>query len=141
MGQARLRCPDADCAVLTWSEDVDGVAPRAALTERAREEVRRRVGRDAHSVAETARAFGVSWHTATAAVRDHGLRSKPEQWRDGIVTVAIDPYRGYARAVADALPEAGLVVDHFHVVRVRHEAPCNRGRVRDPPHRAVAAVR
>ncbi len=202
------RCPDADCAVLTWSEDVDAIAPRAALTERAREEVCRRVGRDAHSVAETARAFGVSWHTAMAAVRDHGrprvdhlsrlgapgalgldetaflaangkhptqlvtgfvdldrhrlvdvvenrsaaavsawLRSKPEQWRDGIVTVAIDPYRGYARAVADALPEAGLVVDHFHAVRlgntaldevrrrVQQEILGHRGRKGDPLHR------
>ena len=31
--------------------------------------------------------------------------------------------------------------DPFHVVAVRHEVPCNRGRVRDPPLRAVAAVR
>jgi hypothetical protein len=39
------------------------------------------------------------------------------------------------------LPDARLVVDHFHVIRVRHEAPCSRGRVRDPPLRAVAAAR
>jgi transposase len=158
------RCPDPGREVVTWSEDVDGIAPRTALTERAREDVCRRVGRDAQSVARVARDFGVSWHTAMAAVRDHGrprvdhlsrldapsalgldettflaanakhptllvtgfvdldrhrlvdmvenrsaqavfawLRSKPEQWRDGIVTVAIDPYRGYARAVAEAL--------------------------------------
>jgi pimeloyl-ACP methyl ester carboxylesterase len=29
----------------------------------------------------------------------------------------------------------------FQVVRVRHEAPCNRRGVRDPPHRVVAAIR
>jgi hypothetical protein len=28
------RCPDPDCAVGTWSEDVDDIAPRAALTDR-----------------------------------------------------------------------------------------------------------
>ena len=202
------RCPDPDCEVVTWSEDLDGIAPRAALTERARRDACRRVGRDAQSVARVARDFGVSWHTAMAAVRDHGrprvdhlsrlgapsalgldetaflaanaehptllvtgfvdldrhrlvdvvenrsaqavsawLRSKPEQWREGIVTVAIDPYRGYARAVADALPEAGLVVDHFHAVRlgnttldevrrrVQQETLGHRGRKGDPLYR------
>jgi transposase len=66
------RCLDPDCPVTTWSEEVDEIAPRAALTERARAEICRRVGRDGHSVAEVARAFGVGWHTAMAAVRDHG---------------------------------------------------------------------
>ena len=33
------RCPDPDCAVGTWSEEVDDIAPRAALTERARAEI------------------------------------------------------------------------------------------------------
>jgi transposase len=41
------------------------------LTERARAEIARRVGPDEHSVAQAARDFGVSWHTAMAAVRDH----------------------------------------------------------------------
>jgi transposase len=202
------RCPDPDCAVVTWSEDVDAVAPRAALTERAREEICRRVGRDAHSVAQVARAFGVSWHTAMAAVREHGtprvdhlsrlgapsalgldetaflaataehptllvtgfvdldrhrlvdvvenrssqavsawLRSKPGPWREGVATVAIDPYRGYARGVADALPDADLVVDHFHAVRlanvaldevrrrVQQQTLGHRGRKGDPLYR------
>ena len=31
--------------------------------------------------------------------------------------------------------------DPFHLVKVRHEAPCIRRRVRDPPLWAVAAVR
>ena len=66
------RCLDPDCPVTTWSEDVEEIAPRAALTERARAEMCRRVGQDGHSVAEVARAFGVGWHTAMAAVRDHG---------------------------------------------------------------------
>ncbi|MGZ4708104.1 MAG: helix-turn-helix domain-containing protein, partial [Acidimicrobiales bacterium] len=66
------RCPDPDCAVVTWSEDLDEIAPRAALTERARAEICQLVGQVGRSVAEVARAFGVSWHTAMAAVRDHG---------------------------------------------------------------------
>jgi transposase len=66
------RCPDPDCPVATWSEDIDEIAPRAALTERARGEICRLVGETGRSVAEVARAFGVGWHTAMAAVRDHG---------------------------------------------------------------------
>lgn len=66
------RCPDEDCPVGTWTEDVDEIAPRSSLTERARAEICRRVGAKGHSVAELARDFGVGWHTAMAAVRDHG---------------------------------------------------------------------
>lgn len=66
------RCPEPDCEVSTWSEDTDAIAPRAVMTERARAEVCRRVGRDGHSVAQVAREFGVGWHTAMEAVRDHG---------------------------------------------------------------------
>ena len=66
------RCGDGDCEVKTWSEDTDAIAPRAVLTERARAEICRRVGRDGHSVAQLAREFGVSWHAAMEAVRDHG---------------------------------------------------------------------
>jgi transposase len=66
------RCPDPDCAVGTWSEEVDDIAPRAALTERARAEICRPVGEAGRSVAQVARGFGVGRHTAMAAVRDHG---------------------------------------------------------------------
>src|SRR5215211_2481646 len=66
------RCPDGDCAVGTWSERHDAIAPRSALTERARAEACRRVGEDEDSVAEVARWLGVGWHTVMAAVRDHG---------------------------------------------------------------------
>ena len=66
------RCPESACEVSTWSEDSDAIAPRAVLTERARAEMCRRVGRDGHSVAQVAREFGVGWHTAMEAVRDHG---------------------------------------------------------------------
>jgi transposase len=66
------RCPDPDCAVATFSEDTDDIGPRSSLTERARAEICQRVGQDGDSVAQVARKFGVGWHTAMAAVVDHG---------------------------------------------------------------------
>lgn len=66
------RCGDADCEKGTWSETAEAIGPRAVLTERARKEICRRVGEDGDSVAEVARVFGVGWHTAMTAVRDHG---------------------------------------------------------------------
>ena len=66
------RCPEADCDVGTWTEETDAIPPRAVLTDRAREEICRRVGAKGHSLAQVARAFGVGWHTAMAAVVDHG---------------------------------------------------------------------
>jgi transposase len=202
------RCADPDCPVVTWSEDIDEIAPRAALTERARAEICRLVGECARSVAEVARAFGVSWHTAMAAVRDHGrprvdhlsrlgapaalgvdetaflaatpwhptllvtgfvdldrhrlidvvegrtaagvrdwLARRPAPWRASISTVTLDPYAGYARGMADGLPHADLVIDHFHAIRLanaaldeirrrtQHETLGHRGRKHDPLYR------
>ena len=54
--------------------------------------------------------------------------------------MVIDPYQPYATAVATGLPAARVVVDHFHVIRVRHEAPCNRGGMEVLPLRVVAAA-
>lgn len=65
-------CPAPECEVKSFSEETDAIAPRACLTERARAEICRRVGNDGHSVAQTARDFGVSWATAMAAVIDYG---------------------------------------------------------------------
>lgn len=45
--------------------------PSGSAPERARAEICRRVGEEVDSVAEVARAFGVGWHTAKAAARDH----------------------------------------------------------------------
>lgn len=203
------RCADPDCEVSTFSEDTDAIAPRAVATERARAEMCRRVGQDGHSVAQVARAFGVSWHAAMTAVRDHGkprvdhlsrlrlpsaigvdetaflaasvshptllvtgfvdldghrlidvvagrsaaavvawLSSKPTTWLVGIATAVIDPYAGYARGLAEGLPGARLVVDHFHAVRLANQALDevrrrvqqatlgHRGRRDDPLYRA-----
>lgn len=202
------RCPEPTCATGTWSEESDEIAPRAVLTERARAEICRRVGPAQHSVAQAAQDFGVSWHAAMAAVRDHGrprvdhlarlgaptavgldetsflaataehptllvtgiidldagrlvdvlparsavavtdwLASKPAPWLEGIRHVVIDPYQPYATAVAQGLPDARLVVDHFHVIRLanaaldevrrrtQHTTTGHRGRKHDPLYR------
>jgi transposase len=177
------RCPEPGCPMGTWSEESDEIAPRAVLTERARAEMCRRVGPGETSVAAVARDFGVSWHTAMAAVIDHGqprvdhlarlgaptaigldetsflaatrdrptllvtgivdldtgrlvdvvparsapavrewIASKPARWRAGIDHVVIDPYQPYATAVRHELPDAKVVVDHFHVIRLANAA-------------------
>jgi transposase len=69
------------------------------------------------------------------------LEARPPEWRDRVEVVAMDGFSGFKTATADELPQAVTVMDPFHVVRVRREAPCNRGWVRGPPRRAVAAVR
>ncbi len=84
-------CPDPDCSVRTWSETHPEIRSRAALTERARAEICRRVGEDEDSVAAVARNFGVGWHTAMAAVRDHGTPLVDDPARlEGAEAVGLD---------------------------------------------------
>ncbi len=64
--------PPGGSSVGSFSDEIGGIAPRASLTERARAEICRRVGADDHFVTQVAASFGVGWHTAMAAVRDHG---------------------------------------------------------------------
>jgi transposase-like protein len=54
-----------------WTEPSPHVASRAMLTERAGAEICRRVSENADAVTEVARDYGVGWHTAMAAVREH----------------------------------------------------------------------
>jgi len=50
----RWRCPEADCAVRTWSEGTPEIAPRAALTERARRRLASMVNTGGDSIAGAA---------------------------------------------------------------------------------------
>jgi len=59
------RC--GDCAV-SWRETIEQIPARAVLTERARDQAARQVGRDNQSVAAVAREFGVGWETIMRAV-------------------------------------------------------------------------
>ena len=85
------RCREDRCPTRTWTERHATVAPRAALTERAREEVCRRVGEDAVAVAKAARDFGVGWQTAMRAVIDRGQRRIDDRARlAGVTALGLD---------------------------------------------------
>jgi transposase len=66
------RCGEPACGVRTWTEWTAAIRPRAVLSERARAEACRRVGKDAHAVAAVARDLGVGWATIMRAVAEHG---------------------------------------------------------------------
>jgi transposase len=69
------------------------------------------------------------------------ILSQGPEWRRGVRYGTLDLSGAYKSVFDTVLPGATQVADPFHVVKVRHEAPCIRRRVRDPPLRAVAAVR
>jgi len=66
----RWICLDPDCPAKSFTEDSDLI--EGCLTRRAATEICRRVGQDAHSVAQVARDFGIGWATAMDCVRRHG---------------------------------------------------------------------
>ncbi|MDQ0078479.1 hypothetical protein J2S97_003678 [Arthrobacter oryzae] len=72
------------------------------------------------------------------------LKERGTEFTAGIRTAALDPFRGYANATHDELPEAVTVLDAFHVVklgsamvdevrrRVQQDTLGHRGRNGDP---------
>jgi transposase len=85
------RCGEPACRVRTWTERVAAVGPRAVLTQRARAEACRRVGKDAHAVAAVARDLGVGWATIMRAVREHGSPLVDDPTRlDGVTALGLD---------------------------------------------------
>jgi transposase len=70
---------------------------------------------------DTGRLVDVLPARSATAVTDW-LASKPSPWLAGIDHVVIDPYQPYATAVTAGLPDARLVVDHFHVIRLANAA-------------------
>jgi transposase len=46
------------------------------------------------------------------------LGARPRSWLNGVTTVALDPWRGYASALVAPLSHASVVVDHFHAIRL-----------------------
>jgi transposase len=85
------RCTEPACGVRTWTEQVTAIRPRAVLTERARAEACRRVGKDAHAVAAVARDLGVGWATIMRAVGDHGRPLVDDPTRlDGVAALGLD---------------------------------------------------
>jgi transposase len=85
------RCTEPACGVRTWTEQVAAIRPRAVLTERARAEACRRVGKDAHAVAAVARDLGVGWATVMRAVGDHGRPLVDDLTRlEGVAALGLD---------------------------------------------------
>jgi transposase len=85
------RCTERACGVRTWTEQVAVIRPRAVLTERARAEACRRVGKDAHAVAAVARDLGVGWATIMRAVADHGTPLVDDAARlEGVAALGLD---------------------------------------------------
>lgn len=72
------------------------------------------------------------------------LALQTKEFRDGVTVVAIDPSAPYASGIRRALPQARIVLDHFHLVmlankmltdvrqRVQHEQQGRRGMKVDP---------
>jgi transposase len=56
------------------------------------------------------------------------LRERDAGWRSGVSVAALDPFRVRAH-----LPGAVRVLDAFHVIKVRREAPCVQVGCKDPP--------
>jgi transposase len=60
---------------------------------------------------------GRTGKTVTGWLDDRG-----QEWKDQVQFVAIDPCAVYRSAVQRALPDAVIVVDHFHLVRLASQA-------------------
>jgi transposase len=175
-------CPYPACEQRTWTEQHEAIAPRAALTERARVWAFEQVGAADAAVSRVAAGLGVAWWTImrqvlhrgrplvddparldgvtaagvdeTAYLRANATRSttfatgiaelspgrparlldlvegrsgtalgawladRDTAWRAAVTTASLDPFRGYATALATHLPGAVRVLDQFHVVRL-----------------------
>jgi transposase len=69
------------------------------------------------------------------------LAERGPDWCGQIRYATLDLSGPYRKVFDTMLPDAVQVADPFHLVKVRREAPCVRGRVRDPTRRPVAAGR
>lgn len=177
-----FECRYVLCSNKTWTEQHPSIAPRAVLTDRARQWGFEQVGRHDRAVAPVAAVLGVGWHTVMRQVHERGnpLVDDPERlagvsavgvdetaflracsthptlyatgivdltpgrparcwtscraarapsYRGGsapgttrgraqIVTASLDPFRGYATALAAQLTSTVRVLDAFHLVKL-----------------------
>ena len=65
-------CPQPRCEVKTWTERHPAIAPRACLTERARQWAFEQVGERDAAVSRVAGQLGVAWWTVMDQVLDRG---------------------------------------------------------------------
>lgn len=84
-------CPHARCETKTWTETHPAIAPRAALTERARAWACEQVGRHDAAVRQVADEFGVAWWTIMNQVIERGQPEVDDPARlDGAEAVGVD---------------------------------------------------
>ena len=57
----------------------------------------------------------------TVAAVTGWLEARGEEWKASVQVVAMDPCATYRRAISDALPQARIVADHFHLVRLANQ--------------------
>jgi transposase len=81
------------------------------------------------------------------------LKAQPEGFVEGVEQAALDPFRGYANAIHDGLPDTVAVLDAFHVVRlgtqvvdevrrrVQQDTLGRRGHKHDPLYRIRGLLR
>jgi transposase len=81
------------------------------------------------------------------------LKAQPASYVAGVEQAALDPFRGYANAIRDQLPDAVAVLDAFHVVRlgtavvdevrrrVQQDALGHRGHKNDPLYQIRGLLR
>ncbi len=97
----------------------------------------RAVGVDEHNVLRGTFNSPTTWGTAfvdldrgrlldvvenrTAAAVSAWFAARGHDWCAHIEQAALDPYEGYATALRRALPQATIVVDHFHLVRLANQ--------------------
>lgn len=75
-------------------------------------------GRQSEPAGTDRRAHQQGRHSRVTAWLD-GLG---QQWKDAVRIVAMDPCASYRAAVREALPNALIVADHFHLVRLANQA-------------------
>jgi transposase len=88
----RWICLDPDCPAKSFTEEAPAI--EGSLTRRAAKEICRRVGQDAHSVAQVARDFGTGWATAMGCVRRHGEPLVDDPGRIGVTrALGVDEHK------------------------------------------------
>ena len=84
-------CRQERCPVRTWTEQHEAIAPRAALTQRARAWAFDQVGRCDAAISDIAADLAVAWHTVMRQVRDRGTPILDDPSRlAGVSAVGVD---------------------------------------------------
>jgi len=107
--------------------------------------------RDQHGLLHARLLDVVPGRTGTAYAA--WLKAQPKEFIAGITEASLDPFRGYANALRDEMPDTIAVLDAFHVVklgtsmvdevrrRVQQDTLAHRGHKNDPLYRIRGLLR